>query len=173
MKKILISLMIVLLTVSVAMASWITDFEKETDDLGLIPAVGNALVAPEVDEDGNEILPGPGIPQGRVAAIIENGLQLEINTVNLIMALYCNQAEPQQIIDAIKHQVVILDENGKVDEAASEEEAQRLLDAGFSKANTECSEIMADAQAYTEIPGTVGSDRLGSTTGSRATPTVP
>ncbi len=162
MKKLIISLVIILLTVTVAMASWVADFELESEELGIIIAVGNALKAPETDEDGNEILPGPGIPQGRVAAIIENGLQLEVVAANLIMALYCNQVDSQQIIDAVYHQY-----------PEEEEKAQDLLDAGYKKAEAECLEVIRDSQAYPRGPGAVASGRLNGGGGSYATPDTP
>lgn len=167
MKRLIISLVVVFFTVTVAMASWVTDFEIEAENLGIIPAVGNALTAPETDEDGNVLPPGPGIPQGRVAAIVENGLQLEINAVNLIMALYCNEANEQQIIDAVYYQYDAHDsDENKI-------RADQLLADGFKKAESECLEKLADTQAYTEIAGVGGSDMLSGGTGSYATPTAP
>ena len=73
MKKIAGALLLILITVSFAMADWIEDFNKVYVDKGIMPAVIEALkqgVTPD--------------------AIMDNGLKLEgINPQNLVKAMYC------------------------------------------------------------------------------------
>ena len=87
MKRLIISFFLVLLVASVAMATWITDFQDNYDSSGIDKAVVYAL------EDG-------ATPD----AIVANGLQLDgLNPQNLIMALYCAGANGEDIRAAAKH----------------------------------------------------------------------
>lgn len=73
MKKITGSILLILLTVSFAMADWLEDFNKVYVDEGIMPAVVEVLkqgISPD--------------------EIMENGLKLEgINPQNLVKAMYC------------------------------------------------------------------------------------
>lgn len=87
MKKLIISFVFVLLAFSVAMATWITDFQDQYEEEGIFKAVEYAM--------------GEG---AQPYAIIENGLQLPgLNNQNLIMALYCAGANGEDIRSAAKH----------------------------------------------------------------------
>lgn len=85
------------------------------------------------------------IQQGALPVeIVENGLQLEgLNPQNLIKALYCAGANGADITEAAKQYEI----------------SDLILSAGFEKATQECSDQIADAQAYT--PAAIGSPRFG------------
>lgn len=66
--------------------------------------------------------------------IVQNGLELEgLNPQNLIRALYCAGASGQDIREASERYGV----------------SETVLAAGYKKAVAECSDQVADAQAYT------------------------
>lgn len=68
--------------------------------------------------------------------IVENGLELEgLNPQNLIKALYCAGAKGQDIREAAQKYNI----------------SEMILAAGFKKSKAECSDMVADAQAYTPV----------------------
>ncbi len=70
--------------------------------------------------------------------IVENGLELEgLNPQNLIKALYCSGAKGQDIREA----------------AQKYEISEMLVAAGFQQSKVECSDMVADTQAYTPVGG--------------------
>lgn len=79
------------------------------------------------------------IQQGALPVeIVENGLKLEgLNPQSLIKALYCAGANGADIAEAAKQYDI----------------SDIILSAGFEKATQECSEQLADAQAYTPVSG--------------------
>ena len=86
-KRFVLSCFLVLLAVSVAMATWITDFQDNYDSSGIDKAVVYAL------EDG-----------ATPYSIVENGLQLDdLTRWDLIMALYCAGANGADIRAAAEH----------------------------------------------------------------------
>lgn len=105
MKKIVISCFLVLLAVSVAMATWITDFQNNYDSSGIDKAVVYAL------EEG-----------ATADAIVENGLQLDgLERPDLIMALYCAGANGADIRAAAEHWEISKDDVAKGYKKAIEE----------------------------------------------------
>ncbi len=84
MKKIILASIIVLMSVSVALAEWLVDFRDTYSKEGIDKAVEVAMK-------------GGANPD----LIVENGLQLQgLNPENLIKALYCAGAKGQDIRDA-------------------------------------------------------------------------
>jgi hypothetical protein len=68
--------------------------------------------------------------------IVENGLQLEgLNPQNLVKALYCAGAKGQDIRSAAEKYNI----------------SEVIVAAGYKKALAECSDQIADAQAYTPV----------------------
>ncbi len=69
-------------------------------------------------------------------SIVINGLDLEgLNPQNLVMALYCAGVKGQDIRDAA--------ENHNISEI--------IVTAGYKKSVVECSDMVADSQAYTPV----------------------
>lgn len=69
-------------------------------------------------------------------SIVVNGLDLEgLNPQNLVMALYCAGVKGQDIRDA----------------AANHDISEMILTAGYKKSVVECSDVIADSQAYTPV----------------------
>ncbi len=69
-------------------------------------------------------------------SIVVNGLDLEgLNPQNLVMALYCAGVKGQDIRDA----------------AANHDISELIVTAGYKKSVVECSDVVADSQAYTPV----------------------
>jgi hypothetical protein len=84
MKKIIIAVLIVGFTSSLAWAEWLVEFNDNYSNRGIDIAVEEAMKA--------------GITPD---AIVENGLALnELNPQNLVKALYCAGAKGQDVVDA-------------------------------------------------------------------------
>ncbi len=87
MKKLIITCILTIFTVTFSMAAWVTDFQDNFEDSGIDQAVIYAL------EEGADPY-----------SIVENGLQLDgLNPVELIMALYCAGVNGEDIQAAAKH----------------------------------------------------------------------
>jgi len=80
-------------------------------------------------------------------SIVINGLDLEgLNPQNLVMALYCAGVKGQDIRDA----------------AANHDISEMIVTAGYKKSVVECSDMVADSQAYTPVArGFSGGKRAG------------
>ena len=69
-------------------------------------------------------------------SIVVSGLDLEgLNPQNLVMALYCAGVKGQDIRDA----------------AANHDISELIVTAGYKKSVVECSDVVADSQAYTTV----------------------
>ena len=69
-------------------------------------------------------------------SIVIKGLDLEgLNPQNLVMALYCAGVKGQDIRDA----------------AANHNISELIVTAGYKKSIVECSDVIADSQAYTPV----------------------
>ncbi len=124
-----------------AIAEWVQDFKTSYNENGIYQAVS------EVFEDGRT-------PE----EIVVHALNVEgINPQNLVAALYCAGAKPDDI------------------RLASEDAgiSEMILVAGFETAKTVCGDDLADTQAYTPIgpnfAGVPGGGGTGTTYGSPST----
>ena len=100
-----------------AIAEWVEDFKVSYNDNGVYQAVA------EVFSDGH----GPD-------EILANALNVEgINPQNLVAALYCAGAKPDDIRVAAEDSGI----------------SEMILVAGFETAKTVCGDEIADTQAYT------------------------
>lgn len=119
MKKIMVAVVILLVTSTLALAEWLVDFKNTFFNEGIDNAVELAM------EEG--ITPD---------LIVENGLQLEgLNPANLIKALYCAGAQGQDVREA----------------AEKWEISEVIVAAGYKKSIAECSDQVADTQAFTPV----------------------
>jgi len=82
-KKFLISFLMIIMSVSVAMATWITDFEDNYNKLGIQKAVEFAK------KDGIDVY-----------EVIGAGKQLDVTYISLISAAYCAKYKGKDIRDA-------------------------------------------------------------------------
>lgn len=102
-----------------AIVEWVADFAKTYNEQGIYKAVA------DVFEEGRT----PG-------EIVPNSLAVEgMNPQNLVAALYCAGAKPEDIRAAT------------ADSGISE----MILVAGFEEAKTVCGDALTDTQAYTPI----------------------
>jgi len=102
-----------------AIAEWVAGFTKTYNEDGIYQAVS------EVFEEGRT-----------PAEIVTNALDVEgLNPQNLVAALYCAGAKPEDI------------------RAATEESgiSEMILVAGFEEAKTVCGDALTDSQAYTPL----------------------
>ena len=95
-------------------------------------------------------------------SIVLRGLELEgLNPQNLVMALYCAGVKGQDIRDAAENHGV----------------SEMIVSVGYKKSVVECSDVVADSQAYTPVAtGFSGGKRAGgggSTTASASAPAFP
>jgi len=119
MKKIILTLTLVMLFCTVVFAEWKVDFRDTYASKGIDQAVIDAL------KDGAD-------PD----SIVVSGLDLEgLNPQNLVMALYCAGVKGQDIRDA----------------AANHDSSELIVTAGYKKSVVECSDVVADSQAYTPV----------------------
>ncbi len=91
-------------------------------------------------------------------SIVVKGLDLEgLNPQNLVMALYCAGVKGQDIRDAaLNHNI-----------------SELIVSAGYKKSVVECSDVVADSQAYTPVvSGFSGGKSGGGGTGTFASPST-
>lgn len=103
-----------------AIAEWVAGFTKTYDEKGIYQAVSDVFVK-----------------EGKTPSeIVTNALDIEgLNPQNLVAALYCAGAKPDDIRAATM-------ESGISD---------MILVAGFEEAKTVCGDALTDSQAYTPV----------------------
>ena len=98
---------------------WVQDFAQEYVSFGIFPAVEQAI---------NE-----GITPNEV---MSNALMMgDINPMQLVAALYCASALPEDIRQAVQNEGM----------------SEMMLVAGFEQAKTVCGDEITDTQAYTPV----------------------
>lgn len=137
MNKILLSLVVVFISATYAFAEWQVDFRDTYFDQGIDQAVKDALEVGENPYSITEL----GID------LIEND---GLNAQNLVMALYCAGAKGQDIRDA----------------AGSHGISDEIVTAGYKKSVVECTDAVADSQAYTPVTSGLSGGRSGGITGA-------
>ena len=134
MKKIILALVMVVLSVTFSIAEdtqgyapivpaqqmmWVQDFAQEYVSFGIYPAVEQAI---------NE-----GITPDEV---MSNALMMgDINPMQLVAALYCASALPEDIRSAVVTAGI----------------SEMMMVAGFEQAKTVCGDEITDTQAYTPV----------------------
>lgn len=126
MKTIIGTILVTLMVSFTAYAGeWIKDFATEYVTSGIYPAVELAMEQGAIPED-----------------IMYNAfLMTDVNPLQLVAALYCAQANPEDIRQS----------------ALNFDLSEMLLVAGYEQAKTVCGDELNDVQAYTPIsPSFVG-----------------
>ncbi len=120
MKKIVLALLIVGISFSVASANWLDIFKQFYSDKGIDHAVEKAL------EEG-------ATPE----LIVKNATELvefeDLNSQNLVKALYCAGISGKEIYEA----------------SINYEISEMIIQAGYEKSVDECKDQVVDSQAYT------------------------
>ena len=139
MKIAIVVVSVSLLSLSNAFSQeWIEDFQKLYYDTSIFDAVEYALEEGAFPDD-----------------IMFEGLKFEgLNSMNLVMALYCAGVKGQEIRDSAKKYDI----------------PEQLVTAGYKKSVVECGDAVAESQAYT--PVATGFSRRNPGGGNSASPST-